>query len=356
VELFDEMKGFWAGKTEEGHDRFSVPLRSDEDGMIGRECPSEDCQPRYFKIGLRTDDDESSGEREAGHTSDLSQSDLVCPYCGRLGNMQEFHTQEQIEWVKSMMVRDVHRAFQKVISRAIGPSRPPPPGALFSVRLEYKPGRLPDVRAYAEERLRRTVRCDKCQRSYAVYGISFQCPLCRGGNLALHLDRSCGTVESLIEAGNLIRERGGEEAVQHHLGNALEDVVSLFEGFAKIIFQRALAVQVGEGEARGRVATLRTTFQRLTGAEEQFRSGFGLDPFAGLSTEERDFLEGQFLKRHVITHNLGLVDEKYQERARAWERRGQEIHMDPDEVRRALSLVRATLSRLVAWLETHPLS
>lgn len=348
------MKRFWVGKSEEGHDRFSIPLQPDEEGMIGRECPNEDCQPRYFKIALQTDEEDEGISKEgesAGSGQNLSQAELTCPYCGRVANMQEFHTRDQIEWVKSLLLRDVHRAVQRVISRTIGPPRPTTPRGFFSVRLEYKPGRLPDVRPYVEDHLKGVVQCDKCLRTYAVYGISFQCPLCGGGNLLLHLERSYRTIESLLEAGWLIKERGGEEAVQHHLGNCLEDVVSLFEGFLKAVFQRALARRIGETEARDKVARLKTTFQRLTGAEETFRTECGFELFAGLSREERDSLEQQFLKRHVITHNLGLVDERYQEKAKAWQRLGQEIPIEVSDIKRSLALVDKVVRQAAALLE-----
>ncbi len=48
-----DMRNYYRGKTPEGHESFHVPLQTDEDGMIGRECPDEDCEPRYFKIAPR---------------------------------------------------------------------------------------------------------------------------------------------------------------------------------------------------------------------------------------------------------------------------------------------------------------
>lgn len=48
--IWHDMRRFKTGRTPEGHDMFSIPLPPDEEGMIGRECPQEDCQPKYFKI------------------------------------------------------------------------------------------------------------------------------------------------------------------------------------------------------------------------------------------------------------------------------------------------------------------
>jgi hypothetical protein len=49
---FHELGKFWAGKDPEGMDRFNIPLTPDEQGMVGRECPNERCETKYFKISL----------------------------------------------------------------------------------------------------------------------------------------------------------------------------------------------------------------------------------------------------------------------------------------------------------------
>ena len=49
---FDELEKYRTGKSEDGHDQFSVPIKPDEDGLLGRECSNEDCETKYFKISL----------------------------------------------------------------------------------------------------------------------------------------------------------------------------------------------------------------------------------------------------------------------------------------------------------------
>jgi len=57
MDIFHDMKKYRTGRSPEGNDLFNVPLKADEDGMIGRECPNEDCQPKYFiwENGVRSD-------------------------------------------------------------------------------------------------------------------------------------------------------------------------------------------------------------------------------------------------------------------------------------------------------------
>lgn len=121
-----DMRRFKAGRTSEGHDLFSIPLPPDEDGMIGRECPQSDCQPKYFKISSSVKVDESvSGKKEP------SVDYLYCPYCGHRDSLQNFVTHDQLEWVKSMITRDTHRTIQKMFEDAFGRSGTTYSGSFF---------------------------------------------------------------------------------------------------------------------------------------------------------------------------------------------------------------------------------
>jgi len=349
MDMFHDLKRYWKGKTPEGHDEFSIPLRPDEDGMIGRECPSKDCQPRYFKVFVKESEEEPAKE-EKEKSDDLSQSDIICPYCGHRDNMQEFHTKEQIEWIKSMFERDIAKSIQDTFKRALRPSRPRT-GSFLSI--EYKPGRLPSVRHYVEERLKREVECNKCGQKYAVYGIAFLCPFCGGGNMLVHFERSKQIILSMLESGNIIREKGGEEVFHHHLGNCLEDVVSLFEGFHKSIYSRAVKERDSREEAEEKISKMKTNFQRLSGAEKFFKRDLGIEIFAPLPESEREFLDDLFLRRHVITHNLGLVDKKYLERARTLERQGRELKISRSDIEKGLELVDKVIRKEVKFLGLH---
>lgn len=336
MEIFHDMKKYWEGKTPEGHDQFSILLRPDEDGMIGRECLDDECQPGYFKIFVAESEEEKREKIEKEESEVLSQSEIICPYCGRRGDMQEFHTKEQVEWIKSMIERDLLRSIQDTLEQALKPCRPRT-GSFLSI--EFKPGRLPDVRHYIEEKLKRQVECNKCGQKYAVYGISFHCPFCGGGNIFIHFERSKQIILSLLDSGDVILERGGEEAFHHHLGNCIEDVVSLFEGFHKSLYSNAIRDRDSREEVDKKISRIKTNFQRLSGTEEFFRQDLNIEIFSPLSDKEREFLEELFLRRHVITHNLGLVDKKFQEKARRWQRYGEELNISRSDIENGLNLV-----------------
>jgi hypothetical protein len=57
-----------------------------------------------------------------------------------------------------------------------------------------------------------------------------------------------------------------------------------------------------------------------------------------------DELGASFAKRHPITHNLGVVDRKYLERAQSAEREGREVRITAAEVGKTLDHVLAAAS------------
>jgi hypothetical protein len=332
MDFFHEMKKYHTGRSPEGDDLFNIPLKPDEDGMIGRECPNEDCQPKYFKMSMTIPD--SMSEK----IKDFSQIYVTCPYCGTVDNMQHFRTKSQVEWIKSMIFRDVAKTFQNVLKSSFG-STPSSSNNMFSISIKYKPGQLPSVRHYVEEKLKRTVICDNCGYNYAVYGISFHCPLCGKGNLIQHLNRSADIIRVLLEEHKRISQERGQEVGQQMIGNALEDVVGLFEAFLKHIYQYEIKHRFSKEEAQAKIMKIHVNFQRLESAEALFSEDLGFALFAECDQNDKTFLQEQFLKRHVLTHNLGLVDKKYIEKAQRYERQGTGLDIKPIDVSRALEIV-----------------
>lgn len=337
---WDEMDKFKTGQTPEGHTEFSVPLPPDKEGMIGRECPNTDCQPRYFKIHSL------SKEAISGQENIKPPEQLHCPYCGIQAHFNKFTTRDQVDWVKSMIARDIHRSIQNMIGRTIGSSHTMD-GGLFKIKLEFKSGTLPSVREYAEKELERVVKCDQCNRVYAVYGTAMFCPLCGKGNLKVHLTRSIEIIQGLMNAQDQIVEKAGKEAGYHLLGNCLEDCVSLFEGFMKIIYAERLKPKYNAKQISDKMLRLGNSFQNTSKTQDIFMNDLGLDVLSTLSSSELDFMNLQFAKRHVITHNLSLVDDKFRKHAATWQTSGQNISLAVSDIEQLLDLLSKILGPLI---------
>jgi hypothetical protein len=185
---FVDLERFRAGKGEDGTDRFNVPLTADADGMVGRECPNEHCKTKHFKICIRNDG------HDPDSTVDLSQKELVCPYCGTRLQMQDGTTEAQLEWIKSLLLQGVVKAFNDTMEGAFA--------GCDSVT--YTRGDIPVVAPYVEEKLKRIITCDVFKERYAVYGITFYCPWCGGGTFHQHLAQDAKTIRVLAEEAGRI--------------------------------------------------------------------------------------------------------------------------------------------------------
>ena len=77
-------------------------------------------------------------------------------------------------------------------------------------------------------------------------------------------------------------------------------------------------------------------FQNVRRAEEIFEREFDVPLLDVLSEDEINSFINTFEKRHSITHNLGIVDKKYIDRARTAEEEGREILVNEVEINSAI--------------------
>src|SRR5262245_44734356 len=79
--------------------RIQIPIPMDAMGFVGRECPEAECEG-YFKIRPGT------GLKGSGVP-------CHCPYCGYTSSHNSFWTREQIEYAKSVALRQVTDAVRR---------------------------------------------------------------------------------------------------------------------------------------------------------------------------------------------------------------------------------------------------
>jgi len=156
------------------------------------------------------------------------------------------------------------------------------------------------------------MECHICSRSYGVYAIALFCPDCGGANLANHFEREVALVVGQIDLAEELESEGAPELAFRLLENAHEDVVTAFETYLKSAFQFTLArrPKIANGirprELRG------NPFQNLERAAALF-GHLDVDLMGHVESDTLVQLRTDFEKRHVVGHNLGLVDEKYAE-------------------------------------------
>jgi hypothetical protein len=293
---------------------FSIPIKSDADGFLGRECPVEECLG-YFKI--------------TPGTGIEGPAPCHCPYCGHSGESSTFTTKEQIEYAKSVVIRQVTDAIHQDLKSMEFDHRPSG-GFGIGISMKVTQGARHPIRHYREKELETAVVCDGCTLRYAIYGVFGWCPDCGAHNSLqillknLELARKELTLAATAES----------ELANHLVGDALENAVSAFDGFGReICLQKSADIR----------------FQSIAGARRKVQDKFGFDFADGLRPDEWECACRAFQKRHLLAHKMGVIDEEYLQRANdPVAVMGRKVRLTEDEVESSISIVERMGRRLFA--------
>lgn len=336
--LFREGGKYQVRRT--GVDGFSmkIPIPEDEDGMLGRECPNEECSPGYFKVELGT-----------GLPGDEPQ--VYCPYCRHAAHQSEFHTEGQADYAVRILEEEAVRAVQRHLGSALGLGRSGKrvlADGFIKVTLSQKASPPRYVPPPVEEDLARDLFCPSCTLHHAVFGLAFWCPDCGADLFLTHVERELDSIRQVLAEVETRRAAHGNRVAARDRENALEDVVSVFEGAGKLLIWRWFLHQ---GKTREEAADLlerkvKNRLQNVGSASEVLLEYCGYDPLATLDEEQREGLNDAFNKRHPITHNLGVVDRKYLARARSLAHEGKELRVSCEEIAEAADLAFRVIASL----------
>lgn len=156
------MRTFRAGGLRSLGNQISIPIKTDKDGYLGRECPNTECE-EYFKI--------------TPGTGIKGPAPCHCPYCGHEGDQQTFWTKQQIEYAKSVAMSKLVGALRQDLKSMEFDHKPR--GAFgIGVSMKLKPGAPVPIRWYRENDLETEIVCDQCTLRYAIYGVFGWCPDC----------------------------------------------------------------------------------------------------------------------------------------------------------------------------------
>jgi hypothetical protein len=314
----------------------NITLSTDEDGLLARSCSDSECAPGYFKVKPGT-----------GITS--PQELAYCPYCAKPAPPNDFATKAQIEYGKALMLEEAKDGVSRLVKDTFGldsGGRRKLAGGFISMEMRFEPMPKRHVHRPVEEELRRDITCPHCGLVHAVFGLAFSCPDCGKDIFLTHVREELQVVAKILSAVPQRRAALGARVAARDVENALEDVVSIFETTMKLVTRRVLLQRGKTSEAVAEIlrAKVRSKFQSVRLAAELYGEVIGGDLFACLSDVEKNALEQTLEKRHPITHNLGVVDRKYLERAASNAAEGSEVRVTPEEILAAVGLVERVVS------------
>lgn len=314
----------------------SVPIPTDDYGMLARECTDESCVPGYFKVKPGTG---VVGEQQVAY----------CPYCRREAPPSDFLTKAQHQYAIDAVMSEATVAVDRMIKQALnlGPTGRKSFGRGFiSMKMAYKSGGRPAVSRPIEEELRRDVRCPHCTLDHAVFGLATWCPDCGRDVFEAHLGAEFQVARRILAAVEDRRSTLGPRVAARDIENALEDTVSVFEAVLKSIARRHLVAAGKTSEEVDKLLdkTIRSQFQNPDLASRLWLEHLGLSLFDAVPAEVVATMTRTFAKRHPIAHNLGVVDRKYLERVASGELNGREVRVSVAEVEAAIDATSTVLT------------
>ncbi|HTR42267.1 MAG TPA: hypothetical protein VMH87_11685 [Pseudomonadales bacterium] len=294
------------------HMQIKVTLPRDEKGLTTRECPK--CK-KIFKVKMGTG---LSGVNLPCH----------CAYCGYTAESSRFNTLDQIAYARSVAMRQfgemLHDELKKLEFETRGPM-----GLHISMKLQ--PHSPEPIHYYYEKKLETDVICDQCTLVYAIYGEFAYCPDCGSHNSVIILQKNIEFVEKMIE----LAEAQEPAMAQRLIGDALENLVSTFDGFGREVCKVAAPKASNPAEAND------IRFQNLIGAQNRIQKLFNTNLQSSVSPDDWQFICRCFQKRHLLAHKMGVVDSEYIQATKDSSAViGRKISIHSDEVRRLGALLR----------------
>jgi adenylate kinase family enzyme len=127
------------------------------------------------------------------------------------------------------------------------------------------------------------------------------CPDCGEPNTLQIFHENIKVIHKAVESAKSVDPK----LAQNMIENAFEDCVSTFDGFGRELCNLHRA----KSKFPERIQKL--NFQNLDSVKENFKLHFDIDLDQGLSGEEWSIANISFLKRHLLAHKLGIIDEEY---------------------------------------------
>jgi hypothetical protein len=305
-----------------------VGLYTDEAGYFGRQCPDRECRT-FFKLSV--------AEYEGAPQS----LRLTCPVCGLIADHQRFITPEQKQRSEAAALEFARAAADQVIRDWSRRQRSRPQRS-SGVRIEWTAHRNPPrsprhLPTYIEQTTIRMFECPNGGHRAVIYDLLAFCPWCGPDKTPPHAvfeDNLAAQRRLLALVGELPDEaRASVEAVGSVTAlteRALTGIVAATQNLAK-----RLHAQRGKDNP----------WQNVDRLQRQWLADFNQDPLDGLDAATVRTLRLAFSRRHVLEHNGGVIDERYQ-RETGVGSIGRRVRITPAFVDQTLDAVVALAERL----------
>ncbi|WP_386069504.1 hypothetical protein ACFJIW_04745 [Tahibacter sp. UC22_41] len=251
---------------------FVTILSSDSESRFGRFC---DACNHYWRDG-----------------GAFVDSQLFCPYCAARGQIHEFLTQAQRNYLQHYA-----SCVSEALQADVGVSVVIDLDAIAdTIHNETERPRF----YYAEESQQNRFTCRACDSFNDVIGNVAYCSCCGSRN-------DNDLVRARVNSIRADLERGVDPAT------CLRSLVSVFDSAAKHLIDEL--VRRIPLRPRVRASLVNRTYHQLSATVEATKKAFDIDLLDALNEEQQRLCVRMFLRRHVHEHKGGIVDNEYIEKS-----------------------------------------
>lgn len=274
----------------------SVPIESDEKGYIDKQCPDEDCE-FIFKV------------HEEDWTNIFKDEAVWCPLCRHDAPADQWFTIEQVEHAKAEALVMVKGKINNALrSGAQKFNRRQSKNNFISMSMKVSGGlkRTHIIPIKAAELMQLEIQCEECHSRFAVIGSAYFCPACGHNSVVRTFSDSLRKIRAKKDSIEVVRtaliESTGKDEAELTCRSLIETCIS--DGV--VAFQKYCE---GMYEPYGKPPF--NAFQRLQKGSELWQNAVQKGFDSWLTEEELKTLNILFQKRHLLSHNEGIVDSKY---------------------------------------------
>lgn len=288
-EIFDELKDFLGEQLEiyfqEQPKEYPFEILPDEENYIDRKCPK--CKYK-FKI----------------FNNDLTdKKNIFCPHCRFEDSKHKWYTDEQKAYNERKILNSILEK-TNIKLQQLSENFSLLKSINYSLNLTAKSESFPKV-SESTLKIQRKSECSNCGAHYAVIGFKFFCPICGYNDIIKYFDETLKLNHRLIQDINFLLNAIEnpdvyEELKYNLLVDIFKNLITAFETFAKHIYEK-IANKKAEKNA----------FQNIKRGNELWESETGKKYEDYLDVNDIELLNIYFQRRHIFTHNAGIVDEMY---------------------------------------------
>jgi len=260
----------------------TVSLPPDDQGMIGRLCPS--CE-QYFKLKPGTG---------------LPTSECHCPYCEHVADSSDFTTPEQLEYARSLAVKKFVEPIIKDFERNLRGLERSTRGSFIRIKVHSSGMHFP-IEYYTERSLETTVVCDGCGLVFAVYGVFATCPDCSRLSAMSLFKNSLNAAARRLDIVPTVQP-GHPDMVEIILVDSISATVASFDALGKRLSREFPSLIPDKPK---------NLFQNLDALDKVASQAISAPLESLLPPGQYKTIYFLFQVRHISSHNFGEIDEDF---------------------------------------------